>query len=138
MKRLIVNADDFGLTPGVNEGVITGHTGGIITSASLMVRGPAAAAAARLSATHRRLSVGLHVDLGEWIYRNDCWAPLYEVVDPADAGAVALEVERQLDMFRELMGREPTHLDSHQHMHHDEPLRSVMRAQAEKLGVPLR
>jgi predicted glycoside hydrolase/deacetylase ChbG (UPF0249 family) len=76
-KILIVNADDFGLSAGVNAGIIRAHEHGIVTSASLMVRWPAAAAAAALTRSHPRLSVGLHVDLGEWIYENDRWRQVY-------------------------------------------------------------
>jgi predicted glycoside hydrolase/deacetylase ChbG (UPF0249 family) len=64
-RTLIVNADDFGLTSGVNAGIARAHEEGILTSASLMVRWPAAAEAAAYAARTPGLSVGLHVDLGE-------------------------------------------------------------------------
>src|SRR5947209_5936730 len=101
-RRLIVNADDFGLSPGVNAGILEAHARGIVTSTSLMVRWPAAAAAAAQAREHPRLGLGLHVDLGEWIYRDGSWQPLYEVVPLGDAGAVAVEVARQLDRFQSL------------------------------------
>src|SRR6266566_7386787 len=125
-RYLIVNADDFGQSPGVNRGIITGHEQGIVTSASLMVRWAAAAEAAAYGRTHPALSVGLHVDLGEWVYRDETWVALYEVVPLADRAAVTEEVSRQLAAFRRLMGREPTHIDSHQHVHRDEPVHSVV------------
>jgi predicted glycoside hydrolase/deacetylase ChbG (UPF0249 family) len=137
-RYLIVNADDFGQSPGVNRGVITAHERGIVTSASLMVRWPAAAAAADYGRTHPGMGLGLHLDLGEWAYRDGGWAMLYEVVPAADEAAVSEEVARQLDSFRRLVGREPTHLDSHQHAHREEPVLSVLLAVAEQLGVPLR
>ena len=68
---LIVNADDFGQSPGVNRGVIAAHERGVVTSTSLMVRWPSAAAAAAYAREHPALSVGLHVDLGEWACRDD-------------------------------------------------------------------
>lgn len=138
VRRLIVNADDFGISPGVNRGIIEAHVRGIVTSASAMTRWPAATQAAELARQHRRLGVGLHVDLGEWTYRNGRWRPVYEVVAVDDAKAVEDEVRRQLDRFRALFGREPDHLDSHQHAHRDEPARSVLRKIARKLRVPLR
>src|SRR6266446_1898300 len=101
-RRLIVNADDFGQSPGVNRGIIAAHERGIVTSASLMVRWPAAAAAAAYASTHPELSVGLHVDLRELIYRDGSWAVVYEVVPVDDRAAVAEEVGRQLDAFRRL------------------------------------
>ena len=59
----------FGLSEGVNRGIIRAHEQGIVTSASLMVRYPAAAEAARYALQHPRLSVGLHLDMAEWVYR---------------------------------------------------------------------
>src|SRR5437867_779392 len=98
-RYLIVNADDFGQSRGVNQGIIEAHEHGIVTSASLMVRWPAACEAAAYGREHCELSVGLHLDLGEWAYREDAWVPLYEVVDLDDASAVAEEVSRQLSSF---------------------------------------
>jgi predicted glycoside hydrolase/deacetylase ChbG (UPF0249 family) len=137
-RYLIVNADDFGQSPGVNRGIITAHERGIVTSASLMVRWPAAEEAADYARAHPRLAVGLHLDLGEWVCRGGEWAPLYEVVRQDDAAAVADEVARQLAAFRRLVGRDPTHLDSHQHAHMQEPAKSLTVELAARLGVPLR
>jgi len=137
-RFLIVNADDFGQSTGVNEGVVATHERGIVTSASLMVRWPAAAAAAVYARARPTLSVGLHVDLGEWVRRGDEWRPLYEVVDLHDRVAIQAEMASQLTMFRDLLGRDPTHLDSHQHVHRSEPARSVCQRAAATLGVPLR
>jgi predicted glycoside hydrolase/deacetylase ChbG (UPF0249 family) len=137
-RLLIVNADDFGQSTGVNRGIIDAHERGIVTSTSLMVRGPAAAEAAAYARSRPNLSVGLHFELAEWAYRGGAWVCLYEVVPPGDAAAVAAEAERQLAAFRDLVGREPTHFDSHQHVHRDEPARGVLSALARELGVPLR
>jgi predicted glycoside hydrolase/deacetylase ChbG (UPF0249 family) len=57
---------------------------------------------------------------------------------PDDQGAVADEAARQLAAFRNLMGRDPSHLDSHQHVHREEPARSVLSGIARGLGIPLR
>src|SRR5437763_1168331 len=120
-RCLIVNADDFGQSPGTNQGIMETFERGIVTSASMMVRWPAAAAAAAFSRRHPEFSIGLHVDLGEWTYHDEAWSSVYEVVPLNDPGAVADEVARQLATFRHLMGREPTHIDSHQHVHREEP-----------------
>src|SRR5262245_60598211 len=98
-RSLIINADDFGRSSGVNLGIITAYEWGIVTSASLMVRWPAATEAARYAQAHPALSLGLHVDLAEWVYRNDEWCVQYRVVDTADAKAVAHEIDRQLATF---------------------------------------
>jgi predicted glycoside hydrolase/deacetylase ChbG (UPF0249 family) len=137
-RRLIVNADDFGLSPGVNRGIIAAHECGIVTSTSLMVRAPAADDAAAYARAHPRLSVGLHVDLGEWAFRGGTWVELYRVVDLEDDAAVEAEVMRQLDCFRGLVGRDPTHLDSHQHVHRQGAARRVVTAAGERLGVAVR
>jgi predicted glycoside hydrolase/deacetylase ChbG (UPF0249 family) len=137
-KYLIVNADDFGLSPGVNQGVVTAYEQGIVTSASLMVRWPAAPAAAAFGRDHPAFSLGLHLDLGECTFRNGSLKLLYEVVPLDDAAAVAGELARQLDQFHALAGREPTHIDSHQHVHRWEPVRSVAVEAARRLGIPLR
>jgi chitin disaccharide deacetylase len=137
-RSLIVNADDFGQSAGINSGVIRAYEEGILTSASLMVRWPAAQAAAAYAREHRKLSVGLHFDLGEWIYREGEWEPLYEVEASRDGDRLLAEVRRQLGAFRRLMGQDITHLDSHQHVHREEPLRTIMIEMAGTLGVPLR
>ena len=137
-RYLIVNADDFGRSSGVNRGVIEAHEGGIVTSASLMVRWAAAAAAADYCRKRPSLDLGLHFDFGEWIYDDGTWIPVYEVVPADDSTAVAQEAARQIAAFRRLAGRDPTHIDSHQHVHLREPVRSVLVEIARRLAVPLR
>ena len=137
-RAVIVNADDFGQSAGISRGIVEAHERGIVTSASLMVRWPAAAEAAAYAREHARLSVGLHVDLGESIYRDGEWIALYERADRQDAHAAEREIRAQLSLCRELLQREPTHLDSHQHVHAKEPARSILQGIAAELGVPLR
>jgi chitin disaccharide deacetylase len=137
-KYLIVNADDFGQSPGVNRGIIEAHERGVVTSASLMTRWPAAREASLYAKKHPELSIGLHLDLGEWVYRAGAWVPLYTVLPLEDKPAVEREIVRQLDTFRYLIGREPSHMNSHQHVHMREPVRSVALQLCESLGVPLR
>lgn len=137
-RYLVVNADDFGQSPGINEGVMQAHEHGIVTSASLMVRWRDAEPAAAL-ARSGALALGLHVDLGESTVRDGRWIDLYTVVDLRDGGAVRAEIDRQLDLFRSLCGREPTHLDSHQHVHlTDGVVGGTLEAVAHELGIPLR
>jgi predicted glycoside hydrolase/deacetylase ChbG (UPF0249 family) len=137
-RLLIVNADDFGRSPGINAGISKAHEHGILTSASLMVRWPAAAEAAAYAREHPSLSLGLHFELGESEHRDGEWVSIYEVRPPHDRVAIEDELARQLDAFRVLADREPTHLDSHQHVHLREPSRSVLAGAADSLGVPLR
>ena len=137
-RHLIVNADDFGRSPGINDGIISGHREGIVTSASLMVRWPAAAEAARHARENPKLGVGLHVDLGEWSFRDGDWVLEYEVVADDDADAVRAEIERQVARFGALMGRPPTHLDAHQHVHRSGVPGEIVREVGLRLGVPTR
>jgi predicted glycoside hydrolase/deacetylase ChbG (UPF0249 family) len=137
-KYLIVNADDFGQSPGVNQGIIEAHEHGIVTSASLMTRWLAAGEAALYARSHPELSVGIHLDFGEWICQGEDWVPLYSVVPLEDESVVERETYRQLEQFRYLVGKDPSHINSHQHVHLREPLRSIALHLSETIGAPLR
>jgi predicted glycoside hydrolase/deacetylase ChbG (UPF0249 family) len=137
-RILVVCADDFGRSAGVNAGVAAACERGIVTSASLLVRPHAAAMAAAYARRRPQLAVGLHLDLGEWRYSDGQWQQTDVVAEDTDPGAVEAEVTRQLERFRALLGRNPTHLDSHQHVHHSEPTATIMNRLAAELGVPLR
>ena len=137
-RRLIVNADDFGRSERINAGIVRAHVDGVVTSTSMMVRWPAAEEAARLAEEHPRLAIGLHLDFGESVMRNWEWESLYEVVDLRDEQALRDEAAAQLARFRELLDRDPTHLDSHQHVHMGEEPAVVARELAAELRVPLR
>ena len=137
-RELVVCADDLGLADSVNRGIVRAHEDGIVTSASLMVHAAGAGAAGALARKHRTLAVGLHIDLAEWTLRDGDWHAVYLRVDTDDADAVAAELERQLAAFHRLVGRPPTHLDSHQHVHRDEPVRSIVLAHGRRLGIPVR
>ncbi len=137
MKHLIVNADDFGLTTGINAGIVQAHLHGIVSSATLMVHGAAAAEAAAWAREHPSLGVGLHIDLWEHVLRDGVWVRTYEHC-AGDADAVLAELERQLVRFRSLLGREPDHIDTHQHVHRRDPVGDVVRGVAARHGLPLR
>ncbi|HEY3018940.1 MAG TPA: ChbG/HpnK family deacetylase, partial [Solirubrobacteraceae bacterium] len=79
-----------------------------------------------------------HLDLGEWAYGGGAWATVYEVVDLEDPVAVEAEARAQLARFRELAGADPTHLDSHQHVHLAPAVAAVVDRLGEALGVPVR
>jgi predicted glycoside hydrolase/deacetylase ChbG (UPF0249 family) len=138
LRKLIVNADDFGQSAGINQGIIQAHDRGIVTSASLMVHQPAAMEAVALARSRPRLSLGLHIDVGEWRHESGRWIPVYERApqdDPSKLGACLIE---QIELFSRLTGNEPTHLDSHQHVHTREPLQSMVCQLGDRLGVPVR
>jgi len=131
VKHLIVNADDFGASEGVNRGIVECHVDGIVTSTSMMVTGRAAADAAALAGVHPGLSIGLH-----W----DCWGEDEREFDLSDERAIREEFTRQLEEFRALLGREPTHVDTHRHAHRkwDAALMPLFAELVHPLGVPLR
>src|SRR5437870_5423361 len=137
-RILIVNADDFGMSDGINRGIVEAHECGVVTSASLMVRWDGALAAATYVAKRPQLSVGLHIDVAEWRHEEGVWRPLYERIQADDVSALAKEVDAQLQRFVDLIGRYPTHIDSHQHVHLRQPLRELVLDKAGQLGVPVR
>ncbi|HKI22556.1 MAG TPA: ChbG/HpnK family deacetylase, partial [Gaiellaceae bacterium] len=108
-----------------------------VTSASLMVERPAAAEAAAQAQERPGFGVGLHVELRSW--RTSRFPRRGSA---RSAGAVerraAEDLQRQLDRFRRLVGREPSHLDSHQHRHIVELVRPAFEEAATELGIPLR
>jgi chitin disaccharide deacetylase len=129
-RRLIVNADDFGASDGVNRGIVHAYDHGLVTSTSLMVRMPAAEAAAELARERAGLSVGLHVDLtGEG-------TPAPADVD--DVAACEVEVRAQLGRFKEVLGRPPTHLDAHHHVYRFRRLEPLFVQIAAETRLPLR
>jgi predicted glycoside hydrolase/deacetylase ChbG (UPF0249 family) len=125
-RHLIVNADDFGASRGINRGIVEAHERGIVTSASLMVDRPCASEAAELAAAHPRISVGLHFEEPGGGF------------DAGDQAAAVAELGRQLERFGELVGREPTHVDSHHHVHRQPGALEAFAELATALGVPLR
>ena len=148
-RRLIVNADDYGRSPGINRGIIAAHQHGIVTSTTLMVNLPWSAAAASLAVQAPKLDIGLHLSF--------CYGPplspdsgslpgrdrrldrnLGRLRERATASDIDREARAQLAKFRELMGRDPTHLDSHQHVHSWPVAIEPVAALAREIGVPAR
>lgn len=127
MKSLIVNGDDCGASRGVNRGILQAHEHGILTSTSLLVNAPGSEEAGELRRRAPRLSIGLHVDLGDRSQR---------------AGDSPLRLRRQLDeqlrRFEQLVGRSPTHLDSHHNVHREPELLPGFLEFAREHGLPLR
>jgi predicted glycoside hydrolase/deacetylase ChbG (UPF0249 family) len=127
VRCLVVNADDFGICSGVNRGIVEAHRRGIVTSASLMTGMPGSEEAARLARECPSLSVGLHACLDDERWEAD-----------GDPAAVRAALEAQLRRFGELLGRGPTHLDSHHHVHPRPSLLPRFRELAERCEIPLR
>lgn len=128
-KHVIINADDFGASTGINRGITEAHSGGVVTSTSLMVTGRAVEQAVSMSREHPKLGVGLH-----W----DVWGEDEREFDLGNRAAVRDELRRQLDEFQRLMGRLPTHVDSHRHAHREKGVMEIFRQTIDPLGLPLR
>lgn len=147
MRRLIVNADDYGLTRGVSEGILAAHRHGIVTSTTVLVTAdiaPDLIARARDSGlglgVHVNLTLGAPITRGRSLVDGDGRF----VRDPrraaalADAADVRVEVEAQLDRFEKLFKRTPTHLDSHHHVGLYAPVRDVVLDVARVRGLAVR
>ncbi|HXI75457.1 MAG TPA: ChbG/HpnK family deacetylase [Pyrinomonadaceae bacterium] len=144
MKQLIVNADDLGLTPAVNRGVVRAFQSGIVTSTSLLVTGSAFEDAVALARQNPELDVGLHLALVEErsVLGPDVLPTLVdetgrfprtstEFIRRAILGGINwFEVEReiaaQIALFQET-GLRLSHLDSHQHLHMFPPVFQIVR-----------
>ena len=146
-RRLIVNADDFGLTPGVSAGILSAHRHGIVSSTTLLAT--AAIDAEQLAALRDSgLGVGIHVNLtlGRPLSGARSLTEIDGrfVRDPSRAAAraserdVEREVSAQLEKFVSLMRRAPTHLDTHHHVGLLAPVADVVLDAARRLGVAVR
>ena len=146
-RRLIVNADDFGLTPGVSAGILGAARHGIVTSTTMLATADIGDEwLARLRDSG--LGVGLHVNftLGQPLTRGrslvDGEGRFVRDARRAAARAAIGDVEReigaQIERFRRLLGRAPTHLDTHHHVGLLSPVREAVLAVACRLRVPVR
>lgn len=155
MRRLIINADDFGLTSGVNRAILEAHQNGVVTSATLMANGSACDDAVQLSASAPRLSIGCHVVLvdGEPVLPAAQVSSLLENGKPiprfpSGAGKFAQrallghlhEDELELEIAAQIRklqtrGVKVSHLDTHKHTHvFPQVIKPLLRA-ASRCGV---
>jgi chitin disaccharide deacetylase len=128
-RYLIVNADDFGASTGINRGIVECHQRGIVTSTSFMTTGRAKQEAIELSRENPNLSIGLHFDV---------WGEDEREFDLNDTEALRIEFQKQLDDFVSLFGRLPTHVDSHRHAHRRPGMMPLFQELVRPIGVPLR
>jgi len=163
--NLIVNADDFGFTESVSQGIIKAYKEGIVTSTTLMVNMPAAECAARLALENPGLAVGIHfvltagyplssgvpslVDLDGKFPKSNVFYDKVEYImgakidDNIDANVkvnekeVEKEFRAQLDRFLSF-GLTLSHIDSHHHVHWSAPVRPVVEKLAKQHNVPVR
>lgn len=134
MKRLIVNADDFGFTRDVNQGIVHAHRQGILTATTLMANGAAFNHAVELARQNPALDVGCHLVL--------VGAPGLPATVPQLLQAIAL---RRIHVYRELesqvrrildTGVQPTHLDTHKHTHLLPAVLAAVAKISQKFSIP--
>jgi len=150
VRTLIVNADDFGLTAGVSRGILEAHRAGIVSSTTVIVNRPIdPALIEQLLAS--RLGVGLHLNLtlGSPVSSPRRVPSLVdaqgtflrdprEVASRANRDEARIELGHQIDAFRALIGRFPTHLDTHHHVGAHPPILDLVLDFAAAIKVPVR
>ena len=157
-RQLIVNADDFGMSEAVNEAIIRAHREGVLTSASLMVTGAAAAQAVRLAKENPGLAVGIHlvavmgrsvlpqseiptlVDEAQNFSNNPTAAGLKYFFSPQSRREIRREIAAQFATFHET-GLRLSHVDGHLHLHvhpviFNEALKQAIKYGARRMRVP--
>jgi hopanoid biosynthesis associated protein HpnK len=152
VRRLIVNADDFGRSHSINEAVIRAHREGVLTTASLMVNEPACVEAVALAKENPKLGVGLHLTL---LQGHSALPPerIPGLVNsrgefsnsPVGAGMsyffrrnlrkqLRAEIHAQFEKFR-ATGLPLDHVNGHLHLHLHPTIFKILMEDAEKLGI---
>jgi chitin disaccharide deacetylase len=139
-KQLVVNADDFGFTPDVNQGIVDAHRRGILTATTLMANGEAFEDALRLARQTPSLDIGCHLVLigGRSLSTGKPY--------PLTVGQLlAALARRQIRPYEEMasqvrrivdVGLHPTHLDTHKHTHLAPPVLDAVARLGQELGIP--
>jgi predicted glycoside hydrolase/deacetylase ChbG (UPF0249 family) len=153
MRSLVVNADDLGLTVGVNDGIFDAHDHGILTSASLFANAPATSDAIRRARSRPSLGVGGHLALVDGtptlppsrvptLVEDDgrfrrSWKPFIVAClrGKVSLAEVELELTAQVDRLRSA-GVSLTHLDAHKHVHAYPPVFAIVARLAGRFGIP--
>lgn len=140
MKRLVVNADDFGFTRDVNEGIVEAHTRGILTSTTLMANGAAFDDAVGLADAYPTLDIGCHLVL----VGGASVLPPHDRLPGSVTDLLAALASRRLRIYEELKaqvikilnaGISPTHLDTHKHTHLAPPVLDAVARISEEFEI---
>jgi predicted glycoside hydrolase/deacetylase ChbG (UPF0249 family) len=151
---LIVNADDYAMSPGICRGILEAHCRGVVTSTTALVNTPGAAEAMAAASSAPGLGLGLHVNLsfGRPVLPPEAvpslvgedgrffsGARLLDAMKRFGADDVRREVAAQFKRFIQLVGRPPDHLDSHQYIGCLQPdVFAAMVTLADAADIPLR
>ena len=150
MRKIIINADDFGISRGTTLGIIDAHRYGVVSSTTAMMNMPYVGEALKQAAQYPDLGVGIHLVLTTGVpIEGDC----HSLVDESggfhkqkqgfdhcqvDLGELEKEWDAQIQKFIELAGKLPTHIDSHHHVHLRKNLIDVALKLARKYDIPMR
>jgi predicted glycoside hydrolase/deacetylase ChbG (UPF0249 family) len=152
-RQLIVNADDYGRSPGVSRGILDAHRGGIVTSTTVMINQPGIEPQLEEALACEGLGIGLHLVFSAWrpllppatipgLVRSDgmfldqhtLWAQAERI--PLEQ--LTAELAAQLERFVSLAGGEPDHLDCHHFVHLYPPFFQIYADLAAQYSLPLR
>ena len=134
MKRLVVNADDFGFTRDVNAGIVEAHRNGILTATTLMATGGAFDDAVRLARETPSLDIGCHLVL----VGSPGFPPtVAQLVRAVALGRIPIydELVKQVRRIADA-GLSPTHLDTHKHTHLLPPVLDAVARISEEFRIP--
>jgi predicted glycoside hydrolase/deacetylase ChbG (UPF0249 family) len=152
LRSLVINADDLGLTVGVNNGIFDAHDHGVLTSASLFAAGLATDDAIQRAARRPALGVGCHLALVDGrptlppgrvptLLEDDgrfrrSWKPFIVacLLGRVSLAEVELELAAQIDRLR-TAGVKLTHLDAHKHVHAYPPIFDIVTRLADRFGI---
>jgi chitin disaccharide deacetylase len=149
MTKLIVNADDYGYSKGVNYGIIEAHLNGIVNSATMMMNMYAVEHGIELAKQTPTLGLGIHLvltagkplldDLETIVDQNGAFHKLSFWNDHSTANVAEVEKEWDAQIQKFLsFNLKPTHLDSHHHMHMLPILQPVIVKLSQKYDLPVR
>lgn len=150
MRQLIINADDYGLTPGIDDAICDLFEAGVLTSTTALVTWMEKASAAKLKKVAQG-RIGLHFSLTTGKPVSDVFkgvgiltrSGMFKSRSEFDLHSfteemIREELDLQLDRFRSLFGEYPSHIDSHHHIHKYKKVYDVLSFYSERFGYPLR
>ncbi|MFA5238966.1 MAG: ChbG/HpnK family deacetylase [Phycisphaerae bacterium] len=152
-RRIVINADDFGVSSSVNQAVAQAHSNGVLTSATIMANMPAADEAVKIAKQNPNLGVGVHLNLfkGKPLSKDksvECllnaegdfaFSPaklsLLSLLRRKIRNAIRIELAAQIQWVID-NGIKPTHLDSHKHIHNFPVVFSIVCGLAKQFQIP--
>jgi predicted glycoside hydrolase/deacetylase ChbG (UPF0249 family) len=155
MQGLIVNADDFGFSQEINEGVCEAHVNGVVTDASLLVRSPYASQAIQI-ADRINLPLGLHIDfvtpysasgrdelgpeghLTQELYNREFNLQVTSLFSCEELLILQDEIQKQIEEFKALARQLPSHLDYHYGLHYLPDVMFIYLMVSNQYQIPVR